>query len=208
MLAGALKADEVGAELVLIDRDIHITLKRTWASIGFWTRANLLAEIMGALVSREEGPEIDIEQLKEKAQLAEMMKEFTRHLPMVHKPLIDERDQYLMSGIEAAPGNKVVAVVGAAHVEGMKSYLGKSVDRDALEQLPPPSRWTGLLKWLIPALILGAFWYGYDKHSGRTLADMLYAWVLPNSIFAALLTSVALAHPLSILAAFIASMRP
>ena len=61
------------------------------------------------------------------------------------------------------------------------------------------------MKWLIPALILGAFWYGYDKHSGRTLADMLYAWVLPNSVFAALLTSVALAHPLSILAAFIAS---
>jgi len=205
LLAGAQKADEVGAELVLIDRDIHVTLKRTWAAIGFWTRANLLAEIVASLVTRGEGQEIDIEQLKEKSQLAEMMKEFTRHLPMVHKPLIDERDQYLMSGIDSAPGQTIVAVVGAAHVEGMKAYHGKTVDRESLEQLPQPSRWTGLLKWLIPALIIGAFAYGYHKHSGRTLSDMLYAWVLPNSVFAALLTSVALARPLSILAAFIAS---
>jgi pheromone shutdown-related protein TraB len=205
LLAGATKADEVGAELVLIDRDIHTTLKRTWAAIGFWTRMNLLAEIVAALVSRGESQEIDIEQLKEKSQLAEMMKEFTRQLPMVHKPLIDERDQYLMSGIEAAPGNTIVAVVGAAHVEGMKTYFGKSVDRASLEEMPAPSKWTGLLKWLIPALIIGAFAFGYHKHSGRTLVDMLYAWVLPNSVFAALMTSLALARPLSILAAFIAS---
>ncbi len=205
LLAGARKAEEVGAEVVLIDRDINVTLKRTWAAVGFWKRAELLAEIVGALVSREETEAIDIEQLKEKSQLSEMMKEFTRVLPQVHKPLIDERDQYLMSGIELAPGNRIVAVVGAAHVEGMKSYFKQTVDRDALEQLPAPSPWTGLLKWLIPALILCAFAFGYYKQSGQTLQEMLYAWVLPNSVFCAVLTACALARPLSILTAFVAS---
>ena len=40
LLAGAEAAKEHGAELVLVDRDIHITLKRTWGNLGFWKRPN------------------------------------------------------------------------------------------------------------------------------------------------------------------------
>jgi pheromone shutdown protein TraB len=34
---------------------------------------------------------------------------------------------------------------------------------------------------------------------------MLYAWILPNAVFAGVLTILALAHPLTVLTAFVAS---
>lgn len=208
LLAAAKKGHQVGAEVVLVDRDIQKTLKRTWGNLGFFKKITLIGAIMESLVVRpkkdDEEP-LDIEQLKEKAHLSEMMNEFAKALPEVHGPLIDERDQYLMSGIEAAPGKKILAVVGAGHVEGMKRYFGKSVDRASLEALPEKSRWWGLLKWIIPAIILGAFVFGADKTSGASLEDLLWAWILPNAVFAAILTAIAGGKPLTVLTSAVAS---
>lgn len=209
LLAGAESAKEVGAQLELVDRDINVTLKRTWANVSFFKKIHLLGAILESVVtsSGEDGKQSaeTIEQLKQKAHLSEMMQEFVKHLPEVHKPLIDERDQYLMSGIEKAPGKTIVAVVGAGHVSGMRTYFKQPVDRQALAELPKKKKWTGLLKWIIPAMIIAAFYVGYSKNEGNTLERMLYAWVLPNSVMAALLTMLALAKPLSVLTAFIAS---
>ena len=206
MLAAVKKCEEREKELVLADRDIHATLKRTWANVGFWRRAQLMAAMVDGLFARgQEVGQEDIEKLKEKAQLSEMMKEFARVLPEVQKPLIDERDQFLMSAIQDAPGQKIVAVVGAAHVEGMQTYFGKTIDRDRLAELPKPSRWTKILKWVIPGLVLAAFAVGLSRDHPTTFSDMLTAWILPNSVMCALFTAAALARPLSILTAFIAS---
>ncbi len=70
MLAGVEKAKEVGAELTLADRDIHITLKRTWANLRFWQKVNLLSAITQGVFSKETVKEEEIEGLKEEAQLA------------------------------------------------------------------------------------------------------------------------------------------
>ncbi len=211
LLMGAETAEEVGAELELVDRDIHVTLKRTWGNLGFWDKMKLLGAVMASTFEGgggNDGEKVDrdvIEGLKDKDQLSEMMEEFARLMPAVKEPLIDERDQYLMSGIEATQGDTVVAVVGAGHVAGMKRWFGRDVDRPALEQLPTKRSWTRFLKWIIPAAILGAFALGISKGEGQTFEQMLWAWILPNSIFAALLTMLAFAKPLSVLTAFIAS---
>ena len=205
MMAAAAMAKDVGAELALIDRDIHITLKRTWASLGMWRKVTLLGAVVEGLVSKGEVESVDIEQLKERAELSRMMKEFAELLPEVHKPLIDERDRFMMSAIGDTVGQKVVAVVGAAHVEGMTRYFGADIDREEISRLPAPKSWVKALKWVIPSLILGAFYIGWSRHEGGTLEQMIKAWILPNSIMAALLTSFALAKPLSILTAFVAS---
>lgn len=205
LMAGVEKAHEVGAELCLADRDIQTTLKRTWANLSFWQKINLFGGILGSLVSTETIDAEQIEQLKEKDQLSEMMEELARMLPEVQKPLIDERDQFLMSSIEDAPGKSIVAVVGAGHVQGMQTYFGQPIDRDALNELPEPSRWTGMLKWAIPLIILAAFAFGITNNEGRSFEELVYAWVLPNSIASALLASFGGAKPLSVLAAFISS---
>ena len=52
-----------------------------------------------------------------------LLKEFTDSFPRLKEPLIDERDKYLSQKIKEAPGEKVVAVLGAAHVPGITKVI-------------------------------------------------------------------------------------
>jgi len=205
LLAAVRKAEAVGAQVELVDRNIHATLKRTWANLGFFQKVTLFGAILQSLVTNETISEETIESMKETDQLRAMMEEFARVMPAVKEPLIDERDRFLMSAIEDAPGDNVVAVVGAGHVHGMIAHFGREVDREALSEIPPPSRWVSALKWILPLAIVLAFGYGYQSQGAESLEDMLWAWILPNSVFAGLLTAVAGGTLLSILAAFLLS---
>ncbi len=198
-------ATETGAKLVLADRDVQITLKRSWANVPWWKRIVVMSGLIDSVWSDTELSEEDLESLKDKDQLSAMMTEFAEKLPEIKGPLIDERDQYLMSNIQEAEGNVVVAIVGAGHVQGMLSHFGTPVDRSLIEQIPPKKKWVGLLKWIIPALIFSAFYFGWRDHQGESFSNMLTAWVLPNSIMAGLLTIVAGGRFLSVVTAFVAS---
>ena len=205
-LREAIRCSEVhGSELVLVDRDIQATLKRTWANLGFWNKIKVLSGLFHGALSDEELSEEDLEKLKEKDHLSDMMAEFARLMPQVKEPLIDERDHFLMSAIEDAPGQSIVAVVGAGHVPGMLANRGQDVDREALSVIPPSGNTVKWLKWIIPTTILAAFTFGYFRLSGETLEKMVWDWVIPNAFGAGVLAMVAGARPLSIIAAFIAS---
>ena len=104
----------------------------------------------------------------------------------------------------ALPGARV-AVVGAGHVRGMLARRGEALDRDALTHIPPPSQVTRALKWVIPLIVLAAFYWGWREHSTEGLAHMLKAWIIPNSVAAALFSIVAGAKPLTVLVALVAS---
>ncbi len=205
LLAGIEKAREVGAEVVLADRDIQATLKRTWANLGFFGKVKVLGMLMGGFFAAHKITEEQIEELKDRDNISEMMTEFSRVMPEAKVPLIDERDQYLMSMIREAPGRTIVAVVGAGHVEGMVAHLDLPVDREALSRLPGPSLVGTVLKWVIPALVLGAFYWGWREHEGEGLRQMVFAWVLPNCVVAALFAVVAGARPLTVIVSLVAS---
>lgn len=205
LLAAVKSAEEVGATLVLADRDIQATLKRTWANVSFWHKARLSAELMVAPFAVQEITAEQIEELKERDTINEMLAEFAKLVPGIKEPLIDERDLYLMSKIQEAPGRRIVAVIGAGHVAGVLSHLGETVDREALSKLPPPSKLTQVLKWLIPALVLGAFYWGYAEKKGEGLQEMLVAWIIPTSALCAVFSAFAGAKLLTILAAFVAA---
>ncbi|MDQ7008019.1 MAG: TraB/GumN family protein [Acidobacteriota bacterium] len=205
MLAALEAAGEVGAEVVLADRDIQITLKRTWGGLSLWSRLKLFGALLSGFFDDEEITEEQLEELKQGDLLGEMMKEFAESLPQVKTPLIDERDVYLMKKVEQAPGRVIVAVVGAAHVPGMVRHAGEPVDLAALETLPPPSRAIGMIKWVIPSLVLAAFTWGYFKLQGQDLSQLLVAWVLPNALFAGLFSLLAGSRLLTAVSAFVAS---
>jgi pheromone shutdown-related protein TraB len=205
LLAAIDAAREVGARVELVDRDIHITLKRTWANLGLWKKSQLLTSLFIGF-GDDEGKAVtaeDIEALKEQRALSEMLSELATALPQIKEPLIDERDQFLMSGIEAsADGAKdVVAVVGAAHVPGMKTWFGKPVDRDALAKPPPPSRFWTVVKWLLPVLLIAGLIAG-SLYSDKSLGEIVLTWALPISVCAAVATLIAGGRLLSVLTAF------
>lgn len=205
-LKAAIEAAEiVGAKLVLADRDIQATLKRSWANLSLWEKANIISLLLTLGFTDHEVTEEQIEHLKDRDHLGEVMREFARSMPRLQCPLIDERDRYLMSSVQEASGKTIVAVVGAGHVEGMLSYLGQEVDRGALEVIPPPSLWWKLAQWTVPLILVVSFYFGYAKHSGEGLLRMVFAWWLPNATCSALFGVAALARPLTVLSAFVAS---
>lgn len=205
LLAAVEKAKAVGAKLILVDRDIQATLKRTWHRLGFWNKARLTSGMLVAPFSMQEMSEEQIENLKDRDAISELMDELALVMPDLKEPLIDERDQYLVASVREAPGTRIVAVVGAGHVRGMVNFLRTPVDRAALSTIPPPSRWVTALGWLIPLVVLGAFAVGWREHQGESLVQMLRAWVLPTSIGCGLFTLLALGHPLTILSGILAA---
>ncbi len=209
LLAAVKTANERGIPVELIDRDINITLKRTWANLGLWKRSMLLSSLLvGWEDSKGEAvTEKTVEDLKEPKALSEMLTELGRAVPEVKGPLVDERDQYLASKMtEVGKGKKkVVAVVGAAHVPGMKQQVHEIIDRDALDKLPPPSLLWQIVKWGVPALFLFALIYGWQASEQRSLTEMMLAWILPTSIGAGALTLLAGGSILSVITALVVS---
>lgn len=201
LLAAVKSAEAVGAHVVLADRDIQATLKRTWANLGFWDRVNITGGLVAAPFETEEIDAEKIEALKDQDTIGEMLKQVAAELPKIKTPLIDERDAYLISSIREAPGKKIVGVVGAAHVEGMVRALEKPVDRAELATIPPPSPWTRILAWVIPVLMLLAFYKGYQDHAGERLEEMLLAWAIPTGALSGIFTVAALGHPITIVTA-------
>jgi pheromone shutdown-related protein TraB len=208
LLAAIDAAKQVGARIELVDRDINVTLKRTWANLGLWKRSMLLSSLMVGWGDDEDdgGKELssdDVEKLKEPKALSEMLSELATALPEVKTPLIDERDRYLVSGAEdAARGAKdVVVVVGAAHVPGMVGQFGKPVDRAALDRLPTPGLLWTVLKWAVPLLIVAGMIWGAFHSESVTAKDVLLALILPTSIGAGGLTLLGGARPLTVLVA-------
>ena len=61
------------------------------------------------------------------------------------------------------------------------------------------------MQWIVPVLVLGLIGYGFVAMDAAVSLEMVKIWVLANGLLAALGTLVALAHPLTILSAFLAA---
>lgn len=203
MIRAAEIAREQGHELVLADRDVQATLKRAWAGLGLWQRARLISSVFGGMFSDTEIQAEELEKMKRGDVLTSLLQEMGQTFPTLMQVLIHERDLYLMDSIRSAPGDKVVAVVGAGHVPGIRAHWGETVDRRALEQIPSPGYVFTLLKWLLPALLIATMIYAFTQ--GEVGWDLFKAWFLIKGSLAALGALVALGHPLAIVAAFLAA---
>lgn len=204
MLQGIQSAKEVGANLVLADRDIQITFARIWHNVGFWGKCKLLMEIIVSIFDDESISEEELEKLKSEDMLNGMLKDFTDSFPKLKTPLIDERDQYLSQKIKEAPGDKIVAVLGAAHVPGIQEEIKKEHDLKQLTELPPKSVLPKILGWSIPALIIALIAYTFYANPDAGVQQTL-SWVLWTGCLSALGTTLAFGHPLAILTAFLAA---
>ncbi|MBA3464812.1 MAG: TraB family protein [Deltaproteobacteria bacterium] len=217
LLAATAAATEKGIPVELIDRDINITLRRTWRNLGLWKRSQLLTSLVvgweddddkDKKKGKDEPPKgigEQIEDLKEPEALSQMLAKLGEKVPEIKTPLIDERDQYLASKlVEAGTGKKrVVAVVGAAHVPGMLPQIGKTIDRAKLDAIPPPSLVWTIIKWLIPALFIGALIYGWKWSESSSISELMLAWILPTSIGAGTLTLLAGGSLFSVVSALV-----
>ena len=205
ILQAIQSAEAVGAGIHLADRDIRTTLSRAWGLMGLRTKFRLFYHFAASIADTQSITEADIEEMKKKDVLEALLSEMGETFPQVRQVLIDERDLYLAEKIRSAPGKKILAIVGAGHVPGIQRNWQEEIDLSALEALPPKGRYTGLLKWGIPGLIVGIMFLGFFYSGARTGADMAASWALATGILSGLGALVALAHPLTILSAILSA---
>lgn len=197
--------EALGAEIHLADRNIRITLLKTWRAMGLWSKVKLLFQLILSIGKIDEIKEEDIEKMKQEDVLHTLLSDVGKSLPILKDILIDERDQYLAQKIRTAPGNKIVAVVGAGHVPGIKKCWNTDIDIEALEQIPPKGKTSGILKWIIPLAILVLIVLGFYHGGTNAGTDMISWWVMANGILAGLGAAIAMAHPLTILSSVLAA---
>ncbi|MEE9431666.1 MAG: TraB/GumN family protein [Melioribacteraceae bacterium] len=200
-------AKENNIPIELADRDVRITLKRAWHSMSFFQKMKFMTMGLASVFEKEEITEEQLEELKKKDVLTELMNDLGKAMPTLKKVLIDERDSFLAKKIKEAKGNKIVAVVGAGHVQGIikKIDVDENIDLTTIEIIPKPSPIVKIIGWSIPLIIVGSIFYiGFDKGLGEAGNNALF-WILANGIPSAIGAIIATAHPLAIISVFFAA---
>ena len=199
-------ASEKKIAIALLDRDVRITLKRALNVMGLREKAKLLLEIAFSLFQKPEPlTEEMVEKLKEKDTLNALMQELGKKLPSVKQVLVDERDAFIASRIMQMPGKKVLAVLGAGHLEGVKQLLGKEIDERKLLVLKEKKSRIRYLKYIVPAAFIVLLAYGFYTKGFYAALNLFMLWFLINGVLSALGAALAKAHPFTILVAFLAA---
>lgn len=207
LLEAAQTAEALDIPIELCDRDVRVTLRRAARATPFHRKLMLMSYLLAGIFDREEISEEQLEELKKRDALNELLGELGAAMPTLKTALIDERDSYLATKLRRAPGERIVAVVGAGHLRGMIERLeaGTEADLAALDQIPPVSPVWKIIGWGIPAIILGALGYIGLTQGRAEAAENAWFWFLANGIPTGLGTALAAGHPMTILLSFLAA---
>ena len=201
-------AEGRGAELVLADRDIKITLRRTWACTPWYRKLSLLGGLFASIFDKTEVSEEDLAKIKEQDALSAMMQDFGKSFPEVKQVLIDERDQFLSSKIKNAPGKKIVAVVGAGHMNGIAKIIEEDRElpsEESISVIPKSAPIWKIIGWTIPVAIIASI-IAVGVHAGFEKAgELSLQWAMLTGGGAMLGTVIAGGHPVTILVALVAA---
>lgn len=209
LLVAVEAAKEFGLEVALIDRDIQTTLRRAWNKMRLKEKFGLLWALMAEDDSEEE---LQLEEmLADKDLLTSLMEELREVSPGAGEVLIDERDEYIARKIsEVRSKGKVLAVLGAGHLDGVSKFLNKGIQSDDeriadLSVVPKGGRLLKTISYAIPVALLGLLgWFAYNGDLASIKENGIY-WFAGNFIGAALFCMIAGGHPISVTVAALAS---
>jgi len=203
MLTAIRKAQEIGADVLLIDRDIAITFKRLWQSMSFFEKIKLIWHLFKSFFGNGE----DVEEIM--SDVDRLIAEFKKIAPKAGKVLVDERDAYMAYNLIQAMNRyeNIVAVVGAGHKSGIERYLANPDEIPPIQELlSVKTRRFSLFKligWLIPMAVVATFVIIVLKLGTELALKAFFYWFLINGVLSALGALIARAHPLSVLSAFL-----
>ncbi len=211
MLEAINAANDAGIPVALVDRDIAVTLKRAFALMPLREKLHLAYDLVLGIFEREEINEDLIEKLKEKDMLTEIMEDLAKEVPSVKRVLIDERDEYIAKKIVAINARKIVAVVGAGHVQGIINRINAAAsgwhtaEMHALESVPVGKSRLMYLGYAITLIFTCMVAWGFYQHGSDIAVEMLVKWFLIHGTLSALGVLIAFGHPFSAAAAFVAA---
>ncbi|RJT02192.1 TraB/GumN family protein [Halococcus sp. IIIV-5B] len=170
--------------------------------LGLGLAAVLSLAFVWSLPEEDEVEEFDIADMTDTDVVSTMLEEFRQFSPGGAEALIDERDAFIAHRLVAlrASGHRVVAVLGAGHMEGVERYLENPETLPPMESLV--GRETGrrfsaykVVGYLITLGFL-AFFVLLAMAGARNefLLTLFGAWFLINGVFSATLARLGGAH--------------
>ncbi|UCH71456.1 MAG: TraB/GumN family protein [Thermoplasmatales archaeon] len=212
MIEAMKEAEKRNLDVALVDRDMSVTLKRAWKGMGMIEKIRLAWEFLKSILGydEEELEELDLKEIMDQDVISTMMEEFGRIAPSVANVLIHERDKYIAKKIlDESKKGKVVAVVGAGHLSGIKKHLEKKkLDVDLKELEYVPKKRFSILKvigYAIPVIFAALILYAFFTKGLNLTLWMFFFWFIINGVFSAIGTIIARGHPYSVIAAFFAA---
>jgi pheromone shutdown-related protein TraB len=109
LLAAVELANAKQIPVLLCDRDVRITLRRSWAALSIARKAMLISAVLSSMGETPNISEEDLRRLRRKDVLTEVMQELGRAMPELKRTLIDERDSYLAEKIRQSRATTIVA---------------------------------------------------------------------------------------------------
>ncbi|XP_042384361.1 traB domain-containing protein-like [Zingiber officinale] len=147
------EAMSYGGKVILGDRPVHITLKRTWGKMSLWARTKFLYSILFQTLCLPSTKELNkmLADMDNVDMLTLVIQEMSKAFPTLIDTLLHERDMYMSSTLlnVAREHSSVVAVVGKGHLAGIKKNWKQPVEMKHLLEIPVrsagPSRTTILV---------------------------------------------------------------
>jgi pheromone shutdown-related protein TraB len=205
MKAAIAEAEQRGISIALVDRDIRLTLLRFWKSLGIIEKIKMLYALIVSIAELDNVETIDIESLKQQSVIDAVMEEFRKFSPNGARALIDERDAFIAHQIvvlkNQRPDGRILAVVGAGHMQGISMYLDKPETLPPFEPLtrePMSFPWGKVFGFAVTVLFL--FLLAAIAFSGvglNMLLNALIFWVIIHGVLSSLFTLAAGGHPYS-----------
>ena len=207
LLAAAQSAESLQIPVALCDRDVRVTLRRAWHATSLMKKGYLLATLFTSLFDTTELDEQKLADMRRQDVLSELINELGAALPHTKQVLIDERDIFMAEKIKQTSGQRLVAVVGAGHMEGIRRVIAEDNHSrmEAINAVPPVGLGWKIAGWLIPGLIVLALLAIGLRHGADELMANAFYWTLAHGLPASLGAILALAHPATIVSAFVAA---
>jgi len=134
MLAAIEEGRKLGSKIALVDRPIQATAQAIM-SVPLDEVYRMFNMIPGASDDIQHGDAQDLmTTLKEEGAVTAVMEEFRSEFPHLSNALIDERDKYVANALCTILNDvkgKIVAVLGAGHIEGVQNALSKLLESQA-----------------------------------------------------------------------------
>ena len=210
MKAAVAEAEQRGIPVAMVDRDIRLTLLRFWQSLGAIGKLKMFYALILSIAEVDNVDAAEIEKLKEQDMIDVVMDEFRQFSPSGARALIDERDAYIAHNLirlGEQENGRVLAVVGAGHMQGINRYLGDPKSLPPFESLtrqPKGFPWGMVFGGVVIFLFL--LLLGCIAFSGLGLETLVFAfmfWVVIHGALAAAATLLVRGHPFTAMTCFL-----
>lgn len=134
------EARKYGGKVILGDRPVNITLRRTWASMTMWHKIKFIYCIVFQAIFLPSPADLNrmLKEMEDADMLTLVIQEMSKKFPSLMETLVFERDLYMATSLlnVASEHTSVVAVVGKGHLRGIRKHWQQPIEVKHLLEIP------------------------------------------------------------------------